>query len=89
MVVHEIRRSSLIDPRLPASLVPPDWPGDRAHALAAEVYRAVSDPAWRWLEQTAGLPPPTDGPAARRFDSERTTGAGPTSAPLAGLTVAN
>ncbi len=77
MVVHEIRRSSLIDPRLPASLVPPDWPGDRAHALAAEVYRAVNEPAWRWIEQTAGLPaPPTDSVAARRFTGECATAAG-------------
>ena len=60
MVVHEIRRSSLIDPQLPASLLPPDWPGDRAHALAADVYRAVNVAAWRWLQQTAGLPRPAD-----------------------------
>jgi phenylacetic acid degradation operon negative regulatory protein len=77
MVVHEIRRPSLIDPRLPASLLPPDWPGDRARALAAEVHRAVNEPAWRWLEQTAGLSaPPTDSPTARRFGSgERSTAA--------------
>ena len=77
MVVHEIRRPSLIDPHLPASLLPPDWPGDRARALAADVYRAVNDPAWRWLEQTAGLPAPwTDNVAARRFGGgERSTDA--------------
>lgn len=81
MVVHEIRRSSLIDPQLPASLLPPDWPGDRAHALAADVYRAVNVAAWRWLQQTAGLPaPPTDSPATRRFrGEERSTAASPRS----------
>lgn len=78
MVVHELRRSRLVDPWLPASLVPSDWPGDDAHALAAEVYRAVDEPAWRWLERTAGLrAPPTDSPAGRRFSGERTTTAGP------------
>lgn len=78
MVVHELRRSRFVDPWLPASLLPPDWPGDNAYALAADVYRTVDEPAWRWLERTAGLPsPPTDSPAARRFRGEPATTAGP------------
>jgi phenylacetic acid degradation operon negative regulatory protein len=71
MVVHQIRRATLVDPWLPSALLPKDWPGDDARILAATCYHAVTGRAWRWLEQIAGLDTPTrDSPAAQRFVRE-------------------
>ena len=55
MVVHDLRRATLVDPCLPEQLLAPDWPGDEARALAAGAYLAVTESAWRRLEQVAGL----------------------------------
>src|SRR4029078_11283564 len=41
LLVAEFRRIALSDPQLPARLLPPDWIGDRARRLAAEIYGAV------------------------------------------------
>jgi phenylacetic acid degradation operon negative regulatory protein len=71
MVVHDLRRATLLDPWLPERLLPSDWPGDEARALAAGAYLAVTEGAWRRVEQVAGLPDPSSGSlAARRFERE-------------------
>lgn len=77
MIVHEIRRATLVDPWLPSALLPTDWPGDHARALAAISYDAVAVPAWRWLEQIAGLDRPApDSLANLRFTAARPVVAG-------------
>jgi phenylacetic acid degradation operon negative regulatory protein len=77
ITVHEIRRATLVDPWLPSALLPTDWPGDDARALAAISYDAVAGPAWRWLEKIAGLDRPAqDSPAGRRFTTSRPVLAG-------------
>lgn len=71
LLVHEYRRIQLQDPRLPARLLPRDWVGDQAFALAAALYGRVFWPAERYLsEQARRLHrplPPADAPARRRF----------------------
>jgi len=42
VLIHEYRRLLLRDPELPPRLLPGDWRGERAHALAAELYRALA-----------------------------------------------
>lgn len=42
MLVHDLRRIKLRFPELPASLHPPDWAGQTAHQLAADLYPALS-----------------------------------------------
>ena len=49
MLVHEFRRVRLRAPDVPAELLPPDWIGDRAYTLAADLYRRLSPPAARAL----------------------------------------
>ncbi|HVO89938.1 MAG TPA: PaaX family transcriptional regulator C-terminal domain-containing protein, partial [Casimicrobiaceae bacterium] len=39
LLIHAYRRVSLRDPRLPAELLPLDWPGAAAHALTRDFYR--------------------------------------------------
>ena len=39
LLIHEFRRVSLHDPRLPAALLPADWPGPAAYALCRDFYR--------------------------------------------------
>ena len=57
MVVHELRRASLIDPWLPEGLLPANWVGDEAYQLAARVYDEVSPAAWAWLNHVTGMTP--------------------------------
>jgi phenylacetic acid degradation operon negative regulatory protein len=40
-IVLAYLRAAWSDPELPASLLPPDWPGPPARALAAKLYRAL------------------------------------------------
>lgn len=42
VLVHEYRRLLLRDPELPPRLLPRRWRGAQAHALAAELYRALA-----------------------------------------------
>ncbi len=73
MVVHDLRRARLRDPDLPAAVLPADWVGHRAIGLAAELYRAVTAPAWRWVEEITGLTvDPTTPPLSERFSEEAT-----------------
>jgi phenylacetic acid degradation operon negative regulatory protein len=53
LLIHEFRRIVLRDPGLPAALLPPDWPGGIARALAARIYRAVAGAAERHLDAAA------------------------------------
>ena len=70
MVIHDLRRARLHDPELPGALLPADWVGDQAMALAGSVYRATTQAAWRWAETATGLTvDPFDPNLALRFTS--------------------
>ena len=84
MIVHDLRRSRLADPELPADLLPTDWIGSRAMAMAGTAYQAVDDAAWRWVEtvtetHTRPVGSPTRRPllAGDDLDSRSTTPEGP------------
>lgn len=49
MMVHEFRRIRLRAADMPAALLPPNWVGDGAYGLAADLYRRLSPPAARAL----------------------------------------
>ncbi|TKT80193.1 PaaX family transcriptional regulator C-terminal domain-containing protein [Aquamicrobium sp. LC103] len=56
LVIHDWRRVVLRDPGLPAALLPENWPGEEARALAREISRHLSAQSEAWLD-AAGLPP--------------------------------
>jgi len=65
LLVHEWRRIALRDPGLPLALLPPDWPGTAAHALAGALYRRLLPGAEAWLDrhgraEDGALPPARD-----------------------------
>jgi len=64
LLVHEYRRLALRDPGLPSALLPADWPGGEARALAAGLYRRLVPAAEAWLDAEgraeAGPLPPAD-----------------------------
>jgi len=69
MLIHDYRRIILRDPMLPPQLLPQDWIGRDAYALARYLYRALAKPAERWIDahlqgEDGALPPP--GTAFRR-----------------------
>jgi phenylacetic acid degradation operon negative regulatory protein len=71
LLIHEYRRVVLRDPLLPGPLLPLDWPGRKAHDLAAAIYAAVADSADRWLsghavDERGSLPAPAN-PMSGRF----------------------
>lgn len=51
-VIHAFRRAALRDPRLPAGLLPLDWPGYAARDLCRRLYAAFSPASERWLDDT-------------------------------------
>jgi phenylacetic acid degradation operon negative regulatory protein len=53
LLIHEFRRIVLRYPALPAALLPQDWPGQAARALAARIYAHVVAPAESFLTETA------------------------------------
>jgi phenylacetic acid degradation operon negative regulatory protein len=62
LMVHEWRRVVLRDPRLPGALLPPDWPGREARALAARLYARLLPDSEVWLDaegrdESGALPP--------------------------------
>jgi phenylacetic acid degradation operon negative regulatory protein len=64
LLIHEYRRVLLKSTELPPALLPAHWPGHRARALTASLYRrlhaAASDYCQSALENAAGpLPAPT------------------------------
>lgn len=57
-LVHRWRQFPSLDPDLPASLLPTDWPGQAAANRFAELRRALVDPArLEWLDTEAGYTP--------------------------------
>jgi phenylacetic acid degradation operon negative regulatory protein len=63
LLIHAFRRAVLRDPGLPPDLLPPDWQGEAARALAARIYALVAAPSERLLDRVAqnedgALPPP-------------------------------
>ncbi len=72
MLVHEFRRIRLREPDMPTELLPPDWIGDRAYDVAADLYRRLSPPAAQALGEILEVDYPATMP--RRF--EGATGCG-------------
>ena len=63
LLIHAFRRVVLRDPGLPADLLPPDWQGNAARALAGRIYAGVVGPSERFLDhhgktEEGALPPP-------------------------------
>ena len=56
-LVHEYRKFLFVDPGLPQTLLPPDWPGQAAAALFRDLYQMLAAPAARFFE-AAFEPPP-------------------------------
>jgi len=52
LLIHAYRRVLLRDPRLPAALLPLDWPGPAAYALCRDFYRLTHRAAERHLTAT-------------------------------------
>jgi phenylacetic acid degradation operon negative regulatory protein len=71
LLIHEYRRVLLRDPRLPASLLPLDWPGSAAYALCRDFYRLTHKSAERHLlallEGPRGVLPPANAAFYERF----------------------
>jgi phenylacetic acid degradation operon negative regulatory protein len=51
LLVHAWRRFPFLDPDLPPSLLPDDWPRDRAHELFADRHARWADQARAYFEQ--------------------------------------
>jgi phenylacetic acid degradation operon negative regulatory protein len=70
VLIHEWRRVVLRDPRLPAALLPADWPGRAARLRAAALYEGLYTASERWLDthglNESGALPPAEG-RRRRF----------------------
>jgi phenylacetic acid degradation operon negative regulatory protein len=49
LVIHAFRRVQLRDPKLPAELLPPDWPGNAARLLCRNLYKRVEEAAEQHL----------------------------------------
>jgi phenylacetic acid degradation operon negative regulatory protein len=62
LLIHWLRRVQLRDPQLPEALLPVDWPGHDAYALAADIYRLLYEGANEHvraaLETESGFVPP-------------------------------
>jgi phenylacetic acid degradation operon negative regulatory protein len=63
LMIHAFRRAVLRDPGLPADLLPLDWQGNAARALAGRIYARVVGPSERFLDrhgktEDGALPPP-------------------------------
>lgn len=75
LLIHEYRRVSLRDPRLPAALLSAGWEGHAAWALAKNIYHTLDEPTERHLlsliETTGGSLPPADASYHLRFDGLR------------------
>jgi len=61
LLVDEYRRVLLRDPELPGGLLPAEWPGVAARALAARLYRALEPASRRFLMERIES---AEGPAA-------------------------
>jgi len=71
LLIHEYRRVLLRDPRLPAALLPLDWPGAAAFGLCRDFYRLTHRCAERHLaavlEGPHGALPPANAAFYERF----------------------
>jgi phenylacetic acid degradation operon negative regulatory protein len=67
LLIHAYRRVLLRDPRLPATLLPLDWPGAAAYALCRDFYRLTHRAAERHLLATLRDARGTLPPAAAAF----------------------
>lgn len=71
LLIHEYRRIHLLDPDLPADLLPKAWAGAEARALCSAIYRQVFDAAESHLSTTAervdGALPHASREVRRRF----------------------
>ena len=67
MLVHDFRRIRLRAPDMPAQLLPPNWIGNHAYDLAADLYRRLSPVASRALSEILEVDYPATMP--RRFDT--------------------
>jgi len=70
LLIHQFRRVVLRDPDLPRALLPSDWPGHRARALAARIHHQVTAQAEIFLSaygqnENGPLPRRTDEPLRR------------------------
>jgi|SRR5438093_8855288 len=72
LLIHEFRRIVLRDPALPRALLPADWPGATARALAGRIYRRIVPAAETYLDRNArnehGPLPSPDAKFFGRFD---------------------
>jgi len=61
-LIHFLRRVQLRDPQLPEALLPADWPGHAAYALAASIYALLYERANEYVRSTleveSGFVPP-------------------------------
>ena len=64
-LVHEYRKFLFVDPGLPPSLLPADWPGWEAARAFRDVYQMLERPAARFFAE-AFEPPPGRGARAYR-----------------------
>jgi phenylacetic acid degradation operon negative regulatory protein len=67
LLIHEFRRVQLHDPKLPAELLPADWPGRDAYAICSEVYRTTYAAAEDYLLATLRREEETAAEAAPYF----------------------
>lgn len=54
LVIHAFRRALLHDPRLPAELLPEDWPGRTAYDLCRSVYQLSYRDSERYMRSILG-----------------------------------
>ncbi len=52
LLIHRFRRVALHDPRLPATLLPEDWPGHEAYEVCRHIYQRTHVPVARYLSET-------------------------------------
>jgi phenylacetic acid degradation operon negative regulatory protein len=57
-LISTFRHFPFEDPRLPADLCPPDWPGLRAHELFHTAHRALGPAARAYVSEVLGKPVP-------------------------------
>ncbi len=71
-LVHEWRKFLFRDPGLPAELLPPGWPGERAAALFDAEATRLSPAATRFVDAClASVPEPAAEPVPEREESSR------------------
>ena len=54
LLIHSFRRVILHDPRIPAEMLPEDWPGHAAYELCRDLYRLSYRQAELYLTETLG-----------------------------------